>query len=293
LKAVMGIDIGGSHISVALVDPADRKVLYDSYCKRAIDSQKTADHIITDWVDTIHASLSGREDVVLEGIGIAMPGPFDYEKGISVIRGVNKYENLYGLDIRASLQSRLKQKGIPIRFENDAACFGLGECLTGNAAGYERVIAVTLGTGLGSAFIMHNQLLKGGVNVPPDGYLYNIPYKDGVAEDYISGKWLLQTYNAKSKKKATDTKEVALFQDDECAKEVFADFGRNISSFLSDWIKDYRADCLVIGGSIAKSDALFLPAMKAVFASCQINIPITFSRQSEISAITGAASMVI
>ena len=39
---------------------------------------------------------------------MALPGPFDYHRGISLIKGVNKFDNLFGLDVRMAMESRLK-----------------------------------------------------------------------------------------------------------------------------------------------------------------------------------------
>ncbi len=291
---ILGIDIGGSHISAALIIPSDGGVVPDSYFKKDIDPHGTAGHIIRDWMELIHTSLSGVTGYALKSIGIAIPGPFDYENGISLMKGVNKYESLYGINIKTSMQSQLVPRKIPVYFENDAACFGMGECLAGSALGYKKVMTITLGTGLGAAFVDHNELVKYGPGVPPEGCLYNIPYKDGIAEDYISTRWLMKAFTAKSGRTVKDIKamaDLALCQNYEPAIQVFKVFGANIGIFLSGWVKAYEADCLVIGGNIVKSGSLFLPAMKEVFTTGNIPIPIKVAQNSEVSAMIGAANM--
>lgn len=192
---VLGVDIGGSHISAALVDAVDGTVLEETFCKKGIEAGASAHEIIEQWLETLHCSLSKQSAYRLKGIGIAMPGPFDYENGICRMTGVNKYQFLYGINIKQLLKSRLDTAhDVPVIFENDAACFGIGESSMKGTAHYEKVVVITLGTGFGAGFIFHHQLLKEGTGVPPGGCLYNIPFKNGIAEDYISSRWLMKTY---------------------------------------------------------------------------------------------------
>jgi predicted NBD/HSP70 family sugar kinase len=104
----------------------------------------------------------------LKGIAVAMPGPFDYERGISLMRGGNKYEALYGLNIKEALPIGLGiPTSVPIVFENDAGCFGIGESMA--EKDFEKIIAITLGTGFGTTFICNREILKHGHGVPPRG----------------------------------------------------------------------------------------------------------------------------
>ena len=66
---------------------------------------------------------------------------------------------------------------------NDASCFLKGEVFGGAAKGYNHVIGITLGTGLGSA------TFKNGVVY--DGDLYYTPFKESTAEDYLSTRWFI------------------------------------------------------------------------------------------------------
>lgn len=78
-----------------------------------------------------------------------MPGPFDYLNGIAWFNAeVQKFEHLYGVDIKSKLRNRLDlAPDFLIRFLNDASCFAIGEAWLGEAANYERFIAITVGTG--------------------------------------------------------------------------------------------------------------------------------------------------
>ena len=181
VELTLGVDIGGSHISAALARADDGQWLPDSYSTKWIDPTAEGGRIIDDWMEVIHRAMAFVNGDVLTGIGVAMPGPFDYENGISLIEGVNKYDKLFGINIKQAFLDRLEGIAIcfekdAIHFENDAACFGLGECLTGKAAGYKKVIAITLGTGFGAAFVDGGRLVKSGALGVPRQWLLIAQY---------------------------------------------------------------------------------------------------------------------
>jgi glucokinase len=95
---VAGIDIGGSHITVALVDVEKRAVLQHTRKRFVIDTQGSADAIITAWCQAIEASCKTYDGPVTS-LGIAMPGPFDYSEGVALMQNQNKYDALYGINI--------------------------------------------------------------------------------------------------------------------------------------------------------------------------------------------------
>ncbi len=98
--------------------------------------------------------------------GVAVPGPFDYEHGIGLFAGVAKFEALYGVDVGAALAAGLPGPPGPIVFLNDADAFLWGEWLFGVAAGHDRCVAITLGTGIGSAFVADGRLRHCGPGCP-------------------------------------------------------------------------------------------------------------------------------
>ncbi len=298
-KIVLGVDVGGSHISSALVN-VKGEVLLETLCKKTVNTQvKNSKIIIDQWVQTIEETLLHLKEKELRGIGVAMPGPFDYENGISLFDGVGKYESLYGINIKEVISNRLNlPANFPLVFRNDADCFGLGEATTGEGASYKNIIAITLGTGFGTAFIKERKLVKQGSSVPEKGYLYNAPYKDGIAEDYVSARWLIKKYLGLSISTTVtgEVKEIAnaaIMHNDFHAKEVFEIYGKSIAHCLAPWIKSFKAECIVIGGSICRSSRLFLPALIAELrAHYDIDINVKISQKMELSAIAGAADLI-
>jgi glucokinase len=287
---ILGVDIGGSHISSALTEPGEVTVLDHSFIRKRIKSSaKSPEIILNEWAEALQDSLKKIKGDVLQGIGIAMPGPFDYANGISLIKGVNKYNALYGINIKEALKNQLNIGfDLPIIFENDASCFGLGECIAGEAQGFKKVIAITLGTGLGACFIKENEIIQSGDGVPEGGYLYNCPFKNGIAEDYISSRWLMDEYFRITGESLTvkDISDKARNNNDRKAIDIFLKLSENIAELLAPWIQSFGADCIVIGGSIAQSSNLFVPALtKALKNKHTISIPIKISNKMELSAI--------
>jgi predicted NBD/HSP70 family sugar kinase/mannose-6-phosphate isomerase class I len=293
---ILGVDIGGSHVSTALVRIADGEIQEESFCKEPVDALQSSAVIFDQWVKAFAFTLSKASSSHIKGVGISMPGPFDYSNGVSLIRGVNKYDDLYGLNIKEVLKKKLGfESDLPIYFENDAVCFGLGESLTGAAACCKKVIAITLGTGLGATFLAEGKIQKEGYGVPPEGYLYHTPFKEGIAEDYLSTAWLVGRFNALSAKQMREAKEIyelALNENDSIAIDVFRTFGQNLGACLAPWIKQFDAECLIIGGNLAKASAFFLPELKLVFKQNCLTPMIQIAEETELSAIVGAAALV-
>lgn len=293
-KYFLGIDIGGSHISSVLVDMNTNEVLEETYCHQAVTSDGNRELILQQWKQGLEKSIKFLDNRAnLCGVAVAVPGPFDYENGICLMQGVNKYNALFRLDIKKELQQLLQGK-VPVLFENDAACFALGESLQFTNKEMQRIIAVTLGTGFGSAFIYNNIILKEGNLVPPNGELYNIPYQGGISEDYISSKWILNSYNIPGQQKVDSVYSIAKrakHDNDETAIRIFSEFGKHLAACLQKWIYMFNAECLIIGGSIARSAELFLPALKEHLENNGSSITIKISEHMELSSIKGATAL--
>lgn len=255
----IGTDIGGSHISCAAVDLVSGKILNDTLTERVVDNQAQATKIIAVWADALSAVLEKVSLEKVKGIGFAMPGPFDYVKGICYIRGVAKYENLYGFNITDAIASSLDvPEDFLIRFINDASAFAVGEAWAGSASKANRSLSITLGTGFGSAFISNRIPIVDGDEVPKMGCIYHISYRDGMADDYFSTRGLLGRYKSATGKELNGVKELAeLVSSDKIVADLFNDFGENAGLFLAPYLKKFKAEILVIGGNISHAYALF------------------------------------
>ena len=85
----IGVDIGGSHITCAAVDLERRQLVRETIAERPVDNKGTADEIISRWSEAISETVEKAGKERIKGIGFAMPGPFDYVKGIKAL-GINE-----------------------------------------------------------------------------------------------------------------------------------------------------------------------------------------------------------
>src|SRR5688500_15962389 len=186
-QSVIALDVGGSSVKSALV--AAGTGIVGDVCVDAIQSKASATGILHTLAVIIARYLKKTEDV--SGIAFAFPGPFDYERGICLIQNQEKYDALYGIDVSANLRKILGLPKLVIRYRNDAEAAILGEALYGAGRPYPRLLGLTLGTGLGSAFVASGRLVTESPDVPDHGWLYSLPYGDQRADDVFSTRGLL------------------------------------------------------------------------------------------------------
>ena len=287
----IGTDIGGSHISCAAIDLASGKILRETLTEKQVDNQAQAKVIISTWSQALSGVLDKVPHENVKGIGFAMPGPFDYVKGICYIQGVAKYENLYGINITNAISDNLGiEDGFLIRFMNDASSFAVGEAWAGSAANYNRSLSITFGTGFGSAFISNRIPIVDGPEVPKLGCIYHLPYKDGIADDYFSTRGLLSRYKKITGKELSGVKELAaIASSDKIVTDLFNDFGDNAGIFLAPWLKKFKAEILVIGGNISNAYNLFGDVFEERLKQEKCFCNVALSELKEDAALLGSA----
>ena len=279
-KYVVGVDIGGSHVTASLVDMAARTIVNGSQIRRAVDPHAAAEDIINNWSEVIKQVATVFEDKPYY-TGIAMPGPFDYEKGISLIKGFNKYESLYELNVKEMLAQVLGIAPGNISLKNDAAAFLQGEIFCGAAAGYNKAIGLTLGTGLGSAHAQGLFTKECAVNVSS--------LHEGRAEDYISILWFRHRYHELTGYMPSSVKYIAdRIGEDSAAARVFDEFSTNLSIVLKRFIKEEEPDIVVLGGGIANAFDIFYPTLQLKLGDA-VRVPVKQSVLGEDAAMAGAA----
>jgi len=258
-KYAIAADIGGSHITAAAIDMTSGKVLRNTVSERPVNNQAQAFEIISVWSLCLKEVMDHFNPDDLRGIGFAMPGPFDYVNGVCYIKGVSKYENLYGFNIGDAVRSKLElPDDFGIRFINDASAFAVGEAWAGKAKNYRKSMCITLGTGLGSAFINDRIPVVDGHDVPKIGCVYHLPYGESIADDYFSTRWFLKSYKEATGKDAEGVKELSeMAPVDKIVQGLFTKFGNDLAGFLAPWLKKFGAEILVIGGNISNAYHLF------------------------------------
>ena len=253
MTAAYALDIGGTHVSAGRVDLGSRSV--EERVRVPLPAQADREVLLSRIGDALRDVVDGP----VTRIGVAVPGPFDYDGGVSLLR--HKLLPLYGVDLRNRLQSLLPAPSPTITFVNDADAFLHGEWWAGAAAGHRRVIGVTLGTGLGSAFLADGRIVDAGLTVPPEGSLHLVRHRGAPAEETISREALVAGYG----NRRLDVIELATTarRGDERARRLFSDLGGDLGEVLAPWIGSFRATCLVVGGSIAGAWDLLGPSLRA------------------------------
>jgi predicted NBD/HSP70 family sugar kinase/mannose-6-phosphate isomerase class I len=288
----LGIDIGGSHLSGALIDAVTKSIETTSYKKEEINSNGSSQEFIECLGTLIGKIINSDEKFTIEsiaGVGISMPGPFNYELGISEINGVKKYDSLFGLNLKQEIKKIIK--GTPIFFLNDAVSFAMGEYNVGAATNSSRSLVLTLGTGFGSTFLIDGVMQSEELNgVPANGYLYNVPFEDSIADDYFSTRWFTNKWKIINKGNAFNVEDIALLADkkDSDALHLFGEFADNFTKFISPWLISFKPDTIVLGGGIAKASHLFIEKLASNFKT-QYNTEIKISCLGDKAAIIGAA----
>jgi glucokinase len=287
----IGTDIGGSHITCAAIDLVSGMILKETLTERPVNNQAQASAIISVWAEALSSVLEKVSIEKVKGIGFAMPGPFDYVKGICYIKGVAKYENLYGFNITDAISSSLDvPEDFLIRFMNDASSFAVGEAWAGSASGANRSLSITLGTGFGSAFISNRIPIVDGPEVPKMGCIYHLPYKDGIADDYFSTRGLLGRYKKATGIELNGVKELAeRVSSEKIVSELFIDFGDNAAIFLAPWLKKFNAEILVIGGNISHAYDLFKDVFESRLKKEGYTGKVAISKLKEDAALLGSA----
>lgn len=279
---VIALDVGGTSVKSGLV-ARDGKILTAPQTKR-IASEASAGEILQAFCDTAaqYREASGSRHVL--GIALAFPGPFDYENGICYIQGLNKFSALYNVSVKEFLYARFQAS---ILFRNDAEAAVVGEAMFGAAHPYARVLGLTLGTGLGSAFLVNRIPVYGGQGIPPNGWLYPMPFQNQRAEDLFSIRGQ-EARAARANIAFRDPETFAQLARDgnPTARALFIQFGQELGEFLGPFVSAFRADAVLILGGIAGAFDLFERALRET-----LPIPVLTGQLGASAALFGAAEL--
>ncbi|MFI8003373.1 ROK family protein [Streptomyces sp. NPDC086010] len=259
------LEIGGTHVTAAVVDTAAGRPVAGSVVRRPVAAGAGAGA-----AELLDSFAEAAGDVAEPGMahwGVAVPGPFDYASGVGRFRGIGKFESLDGVDVGAGLLARMPYAET-IGFLNDADAFALGEHHSGAAAQHGRSVCVTLGTGVGSSFLRDGRPVTEGPDVPPDGRAHHITVDGLPLEEVVSRKAVRARYARSAGLDGTATApdvraiaELARAADPHAVAAIdgcFTALGRA----LAPWCAAFRPDVMVVGGSMAASWDLIGPALR-------------------------------
>lgn len=286
------VEIGGTHVTAAVVALARGQVLSDSVRRLPLDGEASAPELLGQIVrcaSTLNAPPGAAW-------GVAVPGPFDYESGIASFESVGKFDALKGVDVGAVLRRELPGRPASVSFLNDAIAFALGEWAFGAGARQERLVGVTLGSGVGSGFLAHGRPVASGPEVPTKGEVYRLRINGRPLEDTVSRRALLRAYASHAPgRPATDVEDIAdrAKGGDSVARLVLNSAFRELGVALAPWLGRFHASALVLGGSMTRSWKLIHPSLVSGLNDRERLYPdrleVLRAENPEQSALLGAA----
>ena len=252
----IGIDIGGSHIGIGLVDNNGSIILKEEkFFKDKTNIKEQIEEFITETV--IQITLTNE----VESIGIAIPGTVSENK---IIKAVNL--GLADYDLATNLEKILK---IKVKLKNDAKCAALAEQKYGELVNYDNSIFLCIGTGVGAAVIHDGKMLEPD-EVPGFEFSHTIIQKDGELcncgkrgcfETYASLKRFKQKIADKFGLNTLSGKVIREFiyqnPDNEILNNMIKEYIEYLSIGISNIINIFEPDVICIGGSFAEYENIF------------------------------------
>lgn len=284
----LGLDVGGSHVTAAVVGASCAGGQSLHLVRKEINSFGRASEIIASITACIKEALADGQSV--GEIGIAFPGPFDYENGICKVLNVGgKFEQMFGLHVGEALKDATGMPDTAFRFFNDAHCFAVG-AYTLNGLQGKRTVFLTLGSGFGSSFMESGRLVTHHAALPASCAFYNEPFRESIADDYFSTRWFHHAYRQATGQALMGVRELAEM-DSEVSRGIFNEFGANLGEFLLPWLEEFQCEELVIGGNIARASHLFFNTLENQLKLLDNKMNVVFCNDTEACILTGAAGL--
>lgn len=151
----VGVDLGGTNIVAGVID-GDFKII--GRYKTKTNVPRSAESIFEDIALCVKNAVKDAGITMddFETVGIGTPGSVNKETGV-----IEYANNLYFEHVEAVKLLSQSLPGKKIYLENDANCAALGEALAGAGKGKSSFVAITLGTGVGSGYILNQKLVTG------------------------------------------------------------------------------------------------------------------------------------
>lgn len=148
----LGIDLGGTKVELALVDPGGRLVASH---RRVTDSAGGPQRVIEDVIDGARELLTNA-DAPVTGVGVGVAGQVDGRSG--VVRTAPNLEDWRDVRLAEALAARL---GLPVAVTNDVNATVLAEHTFGAGRGLDDLVVVFVGTGVGGGVVAGGRLIEG------------------------------------------------------------------------------------------------------------------------------------
>jgi glucokinase-like ROK family protein len=267
-----GVDLGGSKITVGLVDAQG---LSAGRLSVATDSSGGGEGIARQIAQAVFSlcRTAGIAASELCGVGVATPGWVEAPTGV-VLSSANLPLGRFPLAARIAALT-----GLAVRVENDANCAALGELIYGAAKGRREVLLLTVGTGLGAGVIREGRLMAGpGVAelghtvLVLDGALCGCG-RNGCCEAYCSAAALSRMAGERARQRGmspdrfADAKSVfeAAAAGDESASAALEHYLSCFAEMLMNFVNIFRPELVLIGGGVSQAGEAFFTPLRQKF----------------------------
>ncbi len=288
------MDVGGTFIKSGLTT-VDGVLLDGTQQTVAINSDGTKEEICNSLTAAVRQGIELIDYYghTLAGVGICMPGPFNYFTGVSKM--VHKFSAILDVSLLDLIHGMEGLENVPVVFGHDVNTQLLGEMVGGNAKGQTDVCLVSLGTGLGFAMAKDGKVMMSELGSPAIS-IWNRPYGDGILEDYASKRGFYNTWEMVTGQRPSEDMTVAMMgsmasEGDATSLEVFRRVGEFIGKTIRPILEEQKTVCLLFGGQISRSFRFMEDAVRAELAG--ISDLKTISTVSDFSnaAFKGLADM--
>ena len=275
----VGIDIGGTKVLGAVVDPAGTVI--------AVERRPTEGHdvrLVEDTIVDLVTDFSRRYDVAAVGIGAA--GFVDVTRTVVMF---SPHLDWRREPLRARVATRVH---LPVVVDNDANTAALAECRFGAGRGHRFVLCVTLGTGIGGALVLDNRVYRGAngmagefghMQVVPDGHWCECGNR-GCWEQYASGNALVRDARELVRSSSPMARHLrdlvdgdadrlegpqitqAAREGDPLSIELLADVGRWLGVGLAGMAAAFDPGCIIIGGGLSEAGDLLIGPTRQAFS---------------------------
>lgn len=294
-RLAIGVDLGGTKVEACLVDET-RKILARK--RRPSEPGLGRDRVVQNILELIGETAGPAR---FEAVGMGTPGT--YNERDDIMYGAPHTPLYEKPGLISLLRSRLP---VPLIVENDANCLALAEFFAQCFGKYSTVMAVILGTGMGSGLILGNRLHRG-----PNGNAGEIGHtsididgrvcecgRRGCGEAYLSGPSLGRRYAELSGEILTPEKIFERYQKGELhARRVFEDSCRVMGELFANCVNALDLEAIVLGGGVSNIPVWYEhvpPIMnKSLFGIPGRKIPILKAVLGDSAGVLGAAYLAL
>jgi len=247
-NCVLGIDLGGTKISAGIVKEDQLEKISSTKINAGGSEEEVLQHLFDITDELMNDSVTS--------IGIGVPGLIDLERG--VVYDVMNIPSWKEVALQKHMQDRYH---LPVYINNDANCFALGEFYFGKGKGYNSVIGLTVGTGLGAGLILNKKLFVG-KNFGA-GEFGMIDYLDHVYEYYASGQYFQNVYDIDGEVVFKNAQ-----QGNAEAQKMYEEMGMHLGNAIKTIIYALNVELIILGGSVRHAYPFFSKTMWQQIKTC-------------------------